>query len=256
MLLDIILVALIGGSVTLPLLVSSQHDPHFIDNRSVIVHLFEWKWDDIARECEEFLGGQGIGGVQVSPPNENSVIANRPWWERYQPVSYYLETRSGDEDQFRNMVKRCNSAGVRVYVDAVINHMSATRGRGTGGSVSDPATMNYPAVPFTTHDFHPPCQILNYSDPFQVRNCQLVGLPDLNHTLNWVQDRLEEYLNKLVDCGVAGFRVDAAKHMWPSDLKEVYARIKDLNTKHRFKPNSRPFIYQEVIDLGGEGVSK
>lgn len=239
-----------------PYQVHAQFDPHFLPGRTAIVHLFEWKWDDVARECTDFLGPKGVGGVQVSPPNENSVITQRPWWERYQPVSYYLETRSGNEEQFRNMVRKCNKAGVRVYVDAVINHMSATRGRGTGGSIADPATMNYPAVPFTSIDFHPPCEIQDYNDPFQVRNCRLVGLPDLNHTLNWVQDRVEEYLNKLVDCGVAGFRVDAAKHMWPQDLTQVYSRIKDLNRDHGFPAQTRPFLYQEVIDLGGEGVSK
>lgn len=31
-----------------------------------MVHLFEWKWDDIAVECENFLGPKGFGGVQVS----------------------------------------------------------------------------------------------------------------------------------------------------------------------------------------------
>ena len=31
----------------------------------VIVHLFEWKWADIAAECENFLAPKGFGGVQV-----------------------------------------------------------------------------------------------------------------------------------------------------------------------------------------------
>lgn len=44
--------------------------------------------------------------------------------------------------------------------------------------------------------------------------------------------------------------------MFPEDLKVIYSRIKNLNTKHRFPANSRPFIFQEVIDLGGEAVSK
>lgn len=249
MIFHVLLVIFIAATAT------AQYDPHFLENRTVIVHLFEWKWDDVARECEEFLGPHGVGGIQVSPPNENSVITQRPWWERYQPVSYILQTRSGNEDQFRRMVRKCTDAGVRVYVDAVINHMSATKGRGTAGSISDPDTMNYPGVPYTTTDFHPPCQIVDYSEPYQVRNCQLVGLPDLNQTLNWVQDRVEDYLNHLVDCGVAGFRVDAAKHMWPADLKQMYERTNDLSTAHGFKRGSRPFIYQEVIDLGGEGIS-
>jgi alpha-amylase len=48
--------------------------------RSGMVHLFEWKWADIANECENFLAPRGFAGVQVSPPNENSVISGRPWF--------------------------------------------------------------------------------------------------------------------------------------------------------------------------------
>ena len=63
----------------------------------------------------------------MSPPYEHAVIWDpwRPWWERYQPVSYQLVSRSGNDAQFRDMVTRCNNAGVRIYVDAVINHMAA-----------------------------------------------------------------------------------------------------------------------------------
>ena len=52
---------------------------------------------------------------QISPPHENRIISlpNRPWFERYQPVSYNLVTRSGNEREFRDMVERCNKAGVR-----------------------------------------------------------------------------------------------------------------------------------------------
>lgn len=31
----------------------------------VMVHLFEWKWVDIASECERFLAPRGYGAVQV-----------------------------------------------------------------------------------------------------------------------------------------------------------------------------------------------
>lgn len=39
--------------------VFGQFDPLFIGNRQGIVHLFEWKWLDIADECETFLGPKG-----------------------------------------------------------------------------------------------------------------------------------------------------------------------------------------------------
>lgn len=44
--------------------------------------------------------------------------------------------------------------------------------------------------------------------------------------------------------------------MWPSDLNIIYSRVKNLNTQHGFPPNSKPYIYQEVIDYGGEAISK
>nr|AYV99593.1 venom polypeptide [Dolopus genitalis] len=236
----------------------TQHNPHQWENRSTMVHLFEWKWSDIAAECERFLAPKGYGGVQISPPNENVVVNGRPWWERYQPMSYLLTTRSGFESDFADMARRCNNVGVRIYVDVVFNHMAAEQPSpvGTGGSTANIKDKDFPAVPYTMKDFHPSCQINNYNDPYQVRNCELVGLKDLNQTVPWVRDRIVDFLNHLIDLGVAGFRVDAAKHMWPEDLKAIYSRIKNLNTQHGFPANSKPFITQEVIDLGGEVISK
>ena len=40
-----------------------------------------------------------------------------PWWQRYQPVSYKLESRSGNEQQFTDMVQRCNAVGVRYDIE-------------------------------------------------------------------------------------------------------------------------------------------
>ena len=53
---------------------------------AVFVHLFEWRWTDVARECEAYLGPAGFAAVQVSPPSEHAVLAGHPWWQRYQTV--------------------------------------------------------------------------------------------------------------------------------------------------------------------------
>lgn len=44
--------------------------------------------------------------------------------------------------------------------------------------------------------------------------------------------------------------------MWPLDLSAIYSRLNNLNTEFGFPPNSKPFIYQEVLDLGGDAISK
>jgi alpha-amylase len=45
--------------------VYGQHNPNFAAGRNGIVHLFEWKWLDIAAECERWLAPKGFAGVQV-----------------------------------------------------------------------------------------------------------------------------------------------------------------------------------------------
>lgn len=47
---------------------AAQHDPHYKHGHSSIVHLFEWRWADIAEECERYLAPNGFGGVQVITP--------------------------------------------------------------------------------------------------------------------------------------------------------------------------------------------
>lgn len=186
-------------------------------------------------------------------------IEGNPWWARYQPVSYILQSKSGNQQDLEDMIRRCRKANVLVYADIVMNHMTAyARGDsiGTAGSRCNYNKKLYPAVPYGPGDFHAACNINDYQNPSEVRNCQLNTLLDLNQTQPHVRNMIVDYMNKLVDLGVAGFRIDAAKHMWPKDLELIYKRLKPLNNKLGFPTNSRPYIYQEVIDLGGEPIKK
>ena len=42
--------------------------------------------------------------------------------------------------------------------------------------------------------------------------------------------------------------------MWPGDLQAIIGGLNNLPTDKGFPSGSRPYIYQEVIDLGGEAV--
>lgn len=201
--------------------ISAQHDPLFQPNRSTIVQLFEWTFDAVALECEQFLGPNGFGGVILSPVTENLVLPNRPWFERYQPMSYAIASRSGNESQLLDTIKRCNDAGIRVYVDVVLNHMAgeAEVMIGTAGSTAVFANRSYPSVPYVFSDFHRACKIIHFKDAHMVRNCDLYSLPDLDQSRESVRKRIAEFLNQLLEMGIAGFRIGSCKHMWPNDLK-------------------------------------
>ncbi|HWO24637.1 MAG TPA: carbohydrate-binding module family 20 domain-containing protein [Kofleriaceae bacterium] len=222
-------------------------------SRAAFVHLFEWKWTDIARECETFLGPKGFSAVQVSPPSEHAWIpsgdgAPYPWWMRYQTVSYSLDrSRSGTRAEFANMVSRCAAVGVQIYADAVINHMAGGSGTTSSAGNRPWGIKSYPNVPYGVNDFHATCAINNYGDANNVQNCELSGLQDLNTSASYVRGKIADYLVDLYSLGVRGFRIDAAKHISPADVTAIVAAVEA-------RVPTKPFWFLEVIGASGEAV--
>jgi len=218
----------------------------------VFVHLFEWKWTDIASECENVLGPAGFKAVQISRPQEHSIVPAHDWSERYQPVSYSVaRSRSGTGAEFRDMVARCNAAGVGIIVDAVINHMTNYPSPGVGSNGTSYTKYSYPDL-YTQTDFHPPCAITNYQSAANVQDCELLSLPDLDTGKPSVQQKIADYLIGLARAGVAGFRIDAAKHIQQVELDEILRRV---NTPLAAESRPLPYFYLEVIGGSGEALS-
>ena len=231
-------------------------------NRDVSINLFEWNWPSVAKECTTVLGPDGYGSVQVAPPQDSvkrTALGNgsdtvlHPWWEVYQPAEYNLTSRMGTEAQFKSMVTACRKAGVRVIVDAVINHMTGQGSTSYGGKTF--TKYNYPGI-YSPRDFHSypascPVKpnagssdqngtIADFNDYTQVFTCELVGLSDLRTETAYVRNSLEAYLNKLIGYGVSGFRVDAAKHIGQVDLAAIESRL------HRTLDGEKPYLVLEV----------
>lgn len=204
--------------------------------KDTIAVLFSYTWNQIAKECESTLGPAGYGYVQTSPPQEH--VKGSQWWTYYQPVSYKLETRMGTEAEFTSMVQRCKAAGVGVIVDAVINHMSGKSEGGTGWAGTPFQHYDYPGI-YSSSDFHN-CRkdITNYQDRYDVQNCNLVNLSDLDTSSDHVQQTIANYLNRFVDMGVAGFRIDAVKHIAAQDMAGIWNRVRKKDSL---------YVVQEVI---------
>lgn len=207
--------------------------------KDVTATLFQWKYDSVARECTTTLGPKGYGYVEVSPATEH--IQGPQWWTSYQPVSYRIAGRLGDQAAFKRMVDTCHTAGVKVIADAVVNHMSAGSGTGTGGTSY--SKYNYPGY-YADWDFHG-CRsnISDYGNRDNVQNCELVGLADLNTGSDYVRNTIAAYLNNLISLGVDGFRIDGAKHIAAADLAAIKAKL-----------SRSVFWVHEVIFGAGEAV--
>jgi len=254
--------------------------------KGAIVELFGWPYADIEKECE-FLGKSGYMGVKVFPPNEAILNFNgtengelNPWWFIYQPVSYRLYSRMGTYQQLRSMINTCRAAGVRVYADAVVNHMSgsgndAFPSHRTGNCVYWPNKNSsagspwythsfqwefnqwsgtypgneFPAVPYGPLDFHCERSLNSWTDPLILNAGWLVGLVDLNTESDYVRTRIADYFTQLLSVGFSGFRIDAAKHISPDNLAAIFSKFKQ-NLGGGELPDD--FItYLEVI-IGGE----
>lgn len=222
-----------------------------LNPRDTSVQMFQWSWNDIATECTQWLGPKGFGAVQISPPGASKVADG--WWGVYQPVNpLALTSRMGTPAELRTMVETCHAAGVRVYADLVINHLADRAGIATDGSAWDAATLSYPS--FGPQDFHPNCEIAggDYNSPAgrtRVTDCRLGGLPDLATESPAVQARIAAQMRALLDLGLDGFRIDAAKHMPPQALRAV---VDAVRSTHPLTRAGEPiWITQEIIPDGG-----
>ncbi|MFI7211451.1 carbohydrate-binding module family 20 domain-containing protein [Micromonospora maritima] len=228
-----------------------------LNDSEVTANLWEWNWSSVSAACTDHLGPAGYGAVQVAPPQESVSLPTspdgvHPWFEVYQPVSYKLDSRFGNRQQFAAMVTACHAAGVRVYVDAVVNHMAGTNNpAGTRGYAgTEFSGYSYPAVPYGSGDFHRPgdnCPtgggISDWNNEAQVTSCELLSLSDLYTEKDAVRTRIAAYLNDLIGLGVDGFRVDAVKHVRKDDFAAILGKLDDTVAEGR-----RPYVAQEIFD--------
>lgn len=214
--------------------------------------MFGWPYADVEAECEA-LGKMGWMGVKVYPAQEGLFSYEwtdagqlNPWYWQYQPVSYNLQSRNGSRDDLRSMITTCRSHGVRVYADAVINHMTGggndklnhRNGSSdwcTNWSSKDSTDhsymsthswtyefnnntglipgMEYPSAAYNAMDFHCERVLNSWTDPFALNNGWLSGLADLDTESDYVRERIAAYLTDLISIGFSGYRIDAAKHI-------------------------------------------
>lgn len=233
--------AVLVAAVVTPVLPAAPAAASPSGTHDVIANLFEWNWASVASECSNVLGPEGYGAVQVAPPEDSLSTSGHPWWEVYQPATYNLTSRMGSRSQFTSMVQTCHAAGVKVYADAVINHMTGQGSTSYGGASF--SKFNYPGY-YSSADFHyypGDCpesdnQIHDWNSFTEVTKCELSDLSDLRTESDYVRGEIAGYLNDLLSLGVDGFRVDAAKHIGEPDLAAIESKL------------TRPaYIYQEVI---------
>ena len=225
-------------------------------DKDVTANLFEYDFNSIGTDCTDVLGPDGYAAVQVAPPEDSYDQADHSWWDVYQPVDYSIGGRLGTGAEFENMISACHAAGVKVYVDAVLNHMAAGDGgedTSYDGQSFDSSTLTYPA--YSSADFHSyPANcpessdnIVNWLSYTEVTQCRLDGLPDLATDTTSVRDAEAGYLNSMIEMGVDGFRLDSATEIGETDIAAIESMLDDDTT------TGGPVVITQEVYPGSSG---
>jgi alpha-amylase len=143
----------------------------------------------------DYIKGMGFDAIWISPIVENTEGS----YHGYHLTNLYkLNNHFGSEEDFKNLITACHNKDIWVMVDVVANHVG-------------PVGTDYSQItPFNSPDhYHSYCDINNWSNQWEVENCRLSGLPDLNHENEWVTQTLLDWISDLISkYNIDGIRID------------------------------------------------
>ena len=221
----------------------------------VILHAWNWSFDQIKAELPK-IAAAGFTSIQTSPaqPNKdgNSVSKTSQWWKFYQPTDFTIGNKLGTKTDLTELCKEADKYGIKIIVDVVANHLANNTGK-EGNSASDRSTQIPDWIRNNNNFWHSD----NFSGSSDGNRYQMtrgpIGMPDLNTANSELQDYIIKYLNDLQDCGVDGFRFDAAKHIeTPSDSgfsSKFWSKVKSATQAK----DSDVFLYGEILNTAGPG---
>ena len=192
------------------------HDPNYT-NTETILHVWSWNFPTITENMKQ-IADAGFTMIQTSPVNAcfspeggNIKILDEKegnWYHYYQPTDWTVGNNIvGTEEQMQAMLDEAKKYGIRVLVDVLPNH--------TAFNIDLVTDEFYKAVGGRDKMFHTyGLQGINdYNDRTQCTHQGVGGLPDVNTENPLFQKYYMEFVNKLIEMGVRGFRYDTAKHI-------------------------------------------
>lgn len=233
----------------------------------VILHAWNWSYENIENNLED-IARAGYSAIQVSPVQQPKDYNEsypkgwaEQWWKFYQPVSFSIAEKSwlGTKAELKSLCEKSEDYGIKIIVDIVSNHV---------GSLSEKQKDNPHKMSEEIKTYEP--ELYNNSNKYIRTNASAttdssiagvvqghLGMPDLKTEDPYVQQLVIDLLKECIDCGVDGFRFDAAKHIetpddgsyasnfWPNVLNAAnnYASNKGITLYH----------YGEILNTPGSG---
>ncbi len=228
----------------------------------VMLHAFNWSYNTI-KENLPAIAAAGYTTVQTSPvqqPKDYSTSGDvtGQWWKLYQPISFHIAEESwlGTKDDLKSLCDEADKYGIKIICDIVSNHI-ANADEDRPNVVSNQVKKYEPEFykkrkTYTrTYTGH-----ANDSSVQAVVQGHVSSCPDLVTNDTAVQGYIINLLKECIDCGVDGFRFDAARHIETEDDGEYASDYwKNITTSassyYTQKTGDDLYIYGEILNNCG-----
>lgn len=228
----------------------------------VMLHAFNWSYNTI-KENLPAIAAAGYTTVQTSPvqqPKDYSTSGDvtGQWWKLYQPISFHIAEQSwlGTKDDLKSLCDEADKYGIKIICDIVSNHIA-------NADETRPDTVSNQVKKYEP-DFYKKRRTYtrtykgNASDSSvqAVVQGHVSKCPDLVTNDTAVQTYIINLLKECIDCGVDGFRFDAAKHIETEDDGEYASDYwKNITTSassyYTQKTGDDLYIYGEILNNCG-----
>lgn len=228
----------------------------------VMLHAFNWSYNTI-KENLPAIAAAGYTTVQTSPvqqPKDYSTSGDvtGQWWKLYQPISFHIAKESwlGTKDDLKSLCDEADKYGIKIICDIVSNHIAnadETRPDSVSNQVKKYEPDFYKKRRTYTRTYKGDA---NDSSVQAVVQGHVSKCPDLVTNDTAVQGYIINLLKECIDCGVDGFRFDAAKHIETED-DGAYASDywKNITTSassyYTQKTGDDLYIYGEILNNCG-----
>lgn len=228
----------------------------------VMLHAFNWSYNTI-KENLPAIAAAGYTTVQTSPvqqPKDYSTSGDvtGQWWKLYQPISFHIAKESwlGTKDDLKSLCDEADKYGIKIICDIVSNHIAnadETRPDTVSNQVKKYEPDFYKKRRTYTRTYKGDA---NDSSVQAVVQGHVSKCPDLVTNDTAVQTYIINLLKECIDCGVDGFRFDAAKHIETEDDGEYASDYwKNITTSassyYTQKTGDDLYIYGEILNNCG-----
>lgn len=228
----------------------------------VMLHAFNWSYNTI-KENLPAIAAAGYTTVQTSPvqqPKDYSTSGDvtGQWWKLYQPISFHIAKESwlGTKDDLKSLCDEADKYGIKIICDIVSNHIAnadETRPDSVSNQVKKYEPEFYKKRRTYTRTYKGDA---NDSSVQAVVQGHVSKCPDLVTNDTAVQTYIINLLKECIDCGVDGFRFDAAKHIETEDdgdyASDYWKNItSSASSYYTQKTGDDLYIYGEILNNCG-----